>query len=131
MRVPSSDALIWNHPAPSRTLVPRLNCTVGNPTFAAASSKATPHGSFGGTSRSRTGPLRPCCSPGASLFSTRATSGNTSFAPQPVAPAAAQSSSVSAGGQNAIHELCDEQPPSTFARACRMKLLPRSCGSIG
>ena len=35
------------------------------------------------------------------------------------------------GGQNAMHELCDEHPPSTFARACRMKLLPFSCGSTG
>ena len=30
-----------------------------------------------------------------------------------------------------MHELCDEQPPSTLARACRMNELPRSWGSTG
>ncbi len=45
-------ALIWNQPAPLRTVSPRLNATVGSPTCAAASSTAAPQGSSGGTSRS-------------------------------------------------------------------------------
>ena len=48
-----------------------------------------------------------------------------------VAPIATQSSSASGGGRNAMQELCDEHPPSTLARACRMNELPRSCGSTG
>ena len=30
-----------------------------------------------------------------------------------------------------MQELCDEQPPSTLARAWRMNELPLACGSIG
>ena len=37
-----------------RTVSPRLNATVGMPTFAAASRTAAPQGSSGGTSRSST-----------------------------------------------------------------------------
>ena len=57
-------------------------------------------------------------------------SGQHSSALQPVQPVAAHSSRSSRGVQKAMHELCDEgQPPSTFARAWRRKLLPFSWGS--
>ena len=58
-------------------------------------------------------------------------SGQHSSALQPSQPIAAHSSRSSRGVQKAMHELCDEQPPSTFARACRMNELPFSWGSTG
>ncbi len=128
-RVPSGSRLIWKNPAPSQTVAPSLNRTVGSPTPLAASSTATPHGSSGAICMIDTGPERPCPSHGPSLFSSRAMSGQHSSALQPSQPDAAHSSRSSRGVQNAMHELCDEQPPSTFARAWRRKLLPRSCGS--
>ena len=97
---------------------------------AAASRIETPHGSTAGTVRMFTGPLRPWCSPGPSLVSSLAISGQQSAELQPARPVAAHSSRSSFGVQNAMHELCEEQPPSTFARAWRMKLLPFSWGSI-
>lgn len=66
-----------------------------------------------------------------SLVSSRWYSGKQSAALQPEHPIAPHSSRSSAGAQKAMHELCDEQPPSTLARAWRMKLLPFSCGSTG
>ena len=56
-------------------------------------------------------------------------SGQHSAELQPSQPEAAHSSRSSLGVQKAMHELCDEQPPSTLARAWRRKLLPFSCGS--
>ena len=50
---------------------------------------------------------------------------------QPSAPRLSQRSMSSAGGWKAMHELWEEQPPRTFARAWRMKELPFSCSSIG
>ncbi len=130
-RVPSARALIWNQCAPRITVEPVLNGTVGMPAAAQADSRALPQGSRGGTVRMVTGPERPWWSPGASLVSSRRYSGKQSAALHPVQPSAPHSSRSSAGAQNAMHELCEEQPPSTLARACRMKLLPRSCGSTG
>ena len=129
--MPSGDRLTWNQPAPLVTVSPSLKRTVGSPACAAASSTATPHGSSGGTVIRFTGPERPWWSPGPSLVSSRLISGHVSSAPQPSQPIAAHSSRSSFGVQNAMHELCDEQPPSTFARAWRRKLLPFSCGSTG
>ncbi len=128
--MPSSRALIWNQFAPCTTVLPELNSVVGMPSCAQARSSETPHGSCGGTLRMVTGPLRPWCSPAPSLVSNRWYSGKMSLAPQPVAPIASHSSRSSAGAQNAMHELCEEHPPSTRARACRMNELPFSCGSI-
>ncbi|CAM5363027.1 hypothetical protein SPURM210S_08134 [Streptomyces purpurascens] len=126
-----SSELIWNQLAPRTTVRPVLKATVGMPACAHASSRAVPHGSSLFSVRSFTGPVRPWWSPGASLFSSRRYSGYRSAALQPVQPAAAQSSRSSAGAQKAMQELWEEQPPSTFARACRMKLLPLACGSTG
>lgn len=126
-----SSELIWNQLAPRTTVRPELNAVVGMPASAQAASNALPHGSAPLRVRSLTGPERPWWSPGASLFSSRLYSGNTSAALHPVQPAAAQSSRSSAGAQKAMHELWDEQPPRTLARACRMKLLPLVCGSTG
>ena len=126
----SAAELIWNQPAPLVTVWPSLKRLVGSPACAAASSSATPHGSSGGTVRMFTGPSRPWWSPGPSLVSSRVISGQQSAELQPSQPVAAHSSRSSFGVQNAMHELCDEQPPSTFARAWRRKLLPFSCGSI-
>ena len=125
----SAPELIWNQPAPLVTVWPALNCDVGRPAWAAASRTATPQGSSGGTVRMLTGPLRPWWSPGASLVSRRLMSGQHSSALQPSQPIDAHSSRSSRGVQKAMHELCDEQPPSTFARAWRRKLLPFSWGS--
>lgn len=129
--MPSGRQLIWNQFAPRMTVLPVLKAAVGMLTVTQASRSATPHGSWGGTVRSTTGPSWPWWSPGASLFSSRWKSGKQSSALQPEQPIAAHSSRSSAGVQKAIQELCEEQPPSTLARACRMKLLPFSCGSTG
>ncbi len=58
-RVPSSRALIWNQFAPRTTVSPVLNGVVGMPAAAQAASSAEPQGSFGGTVRMVTGPVRP------------------------------------------------------------------------
>jgi hypothetical protein len=50
---------------------------------------------------------------------------------QPVAPAASQSAKSSAGGRKLIIVLCDEQPPRTLARECRMCELPCGWGTVG
>ena len=121
--------MIWNQPAPLRTVSPSLKRLVGSPASAAASSSATPHGSAGGTVRMLTGPLRPWCSPGPSLVSSRVISGQHSAERPARAADAAHSSRSSFGVQNAMHELCDEQPPSTFARAWRRNELPFAWGS--
>ena len=126
----SSEA-IWNQFAPWVTVSPVLNCTVGMPACSQASSRATPQGSSGGTSRSFTGPSRPWWSPSPLLFSSRTSSGKHSSALQPSQPIETHWSRSSAGVQKAMQELCDEQPPSTLARAWRMNELPRSWGSIG
>jgi hypothetical protein len=57
--------------------------------------------------------------------------GSISSYDQPVAPAATQSAKSSGGGNRLIIVLCDEQPPSTRARECRMCELPRGCGTVG
>ncbi len=129
--MPSGRELIWNQWAPRTTVVPVLNGVAGIPAATHASSRAVPHGSSGGTVRIVTGPERPWWSPGASLLSRRRWRGKQAAALQPVQPSAPHSSRSSAGAQKAMHELCEEQPPSTLARACRMKLLPFSRGSTG
>jgi hypothetical protein len=56
--------------------------------------------------------------------------GSMSAAPQPVAPLASHSSQSDGSGLKEMSVLCDEQPPSTFARLCRMLLLPRGCSVV-
>ena len=65
------------------------------------------------------------------FVSSRAISGMIVSAFQPSAPSCSHRSMSSAGGWKAMQELCEEQPPSTFAREWRMKELPFSWGSIG
>jgi hypothetical protein len=66
-----SSELIWNQLAPRTTVLPVLNGVVGMPAWAQASNRAVPQGSLPFSWRSFTGPVRPWCSPGASLFSSR------------------------------------------------------------
>ena len=66
-----SSELIWNQLAPRTTVFPVLNGVVGMPAWAQASNRAVPQGSSLFSWRSFTGPVRPWCSPGASLFSSR------------------------------------------------------------
>ena len=130
--MPSSRALIWKKFAPWVTVLPVLKSARGIPACSAASSRATPLGSAGGTLRSRTGPSWPWWAPGSSLFSSFWYSRNASSEFQPCAPCFdSHSSRSSDGAQNAMHELWDEHPPSTLARAMRMKELPFSCSSSG
>ncbi len=49
---------------------------------------------------------------------------------QPVAPASSHSSQSDGSGLKEIRVLCDEQPPSTLARLCRMWELPRGCSVV-
>ena len=122
-------ALIWNQPAPLRHGVARVERrrSAGRPARPPRG-RPTPHGSSGGTVRMLTGPVRPWWSPGASLVSRRLMSGQHSSALQPVQPIAAHSSRSSRGVQKAMHELCDEHPPSTLARAWRRNELPLLLG---
>src|ERR1700730_13575973 len=129
MRVLSAAALIWNQPAPLVTVTPSLKREVGRAAAASAWRRATPQGSAGGTVWMFTGTERPWCSPGPSLVSSLVSSGQHSAALQPVQPDAAHSSRSSLGVQKAMHDLWDEQPPSTLARAWRRNELPFSCGS--
>src|SRR5690625_558288 len=130
-RVPSFFELIWKNPAPLTTVEPLLNCTLGMPCCSQASSSATPTGSFCGTFINSTGPSAPLCSPELSLVSLRLTHGSMVSAFQPSAPISSHRSMSSAGGWNAMQELCEEQPPSTLARAWRINEFPFSCSSIG
>jgi hypothetical protein len=50
---------------------------------------------------------------------------------QPAAPAATQSAKSPGGGMKLIIVLCEEQPPRTRARACRMREFPRGWATIG
>lgn len=53
------------------------------------------------------------------------------FASQPAAPRSDHSSQSPGSGLKEISVLCDEQPPSTRARLCRMCELPRGCSVVG
>ncbi len=131
--MPSGRRLIWKKLAPLTTVVPLLNSARGMPTASQASSTATPQGSRGGIVMMWTGPLRPWWSPGASLVSIFVKSRYTSSEPQPAQPKSRSQESRSSlsRAQKAMQLLWELQPPSTLARACRMKLLPFSCGSTG
>lgn len=52
-------------------------------------------------------------------------------APQPLAPAASHSSQSEGRGLKEMRVLCEEQPPRTRARLCRMWELPRGCSTVG
>src|SRR5699024_6836965 len=130
-RVPCYFEFIWKKTAPLITVSPVLYCTLEMPCCSQASRSALPTGSFSGTFIRWTGPSVPLWSPVLSLVARRLMSGRMVSAFQPSAPISSHRSKSSAGGWKAIQELCDEQPPSTRARECRINEFPFSCGSIG
>lgn len=75
--------------------------------------------------------FRSFASTGTMLFRSRVQYASIGTAPQSLAPAASHSSQSDGSGLNAISVLCDEHPPSTRARLCRMCELPRGCSVVG
>ena len=83
------------------------------------------------STKSRAMALRSASSTGTMLFRSRAKYASIGTAPHPLAPAVSHSSQSDGSGLKAMRVLCDEQPPSTRARLCRMWELPWGCSVVG
>ncbi len=75
--------------------------------------------------------FRSFSSTGTMLLRSRGKYASIGTAPQPLAPAASHSSQSDGSGLNAMSVLCEEHPPRTRARLCRMCELPRGCSVVG
>ncbi|CAM5684836.1 hypothetical protein STENM327S_08790 [Streptomyces tendae] len=95
------------------------------------STRGTPSVCCAESTKSRAMALRSFSSTGTMLFFSRAKYASICTAPQPLAPAASHSSQSDGSGLKAMRVLCEEQPPRTRARLCRMCELPRGCSVVG
>ncbi len=95
------------------------------------STRGTPAACRAASTKSRAMALRSFSSTGTMLLRSLAKYGSIAAASQPSAPASAHSSQSPGSGLKLISVLCEEQPPRTRARLCRMWELPRGCSVVG